>query len=312
MKRAAMAIRMLRLRSPATTANLASGFDVFGLALKEPYDLLEVSVSEGRGISIEVSGYPVPKDPDKNSGGYVALRMMDHYRIERAVKIRIFKGIKPGSGLGSSAASAAGVAYALNKLFNLGLSKTDLVEWASLGEVVAAGVPHADNVSSAILGGFTIIVSRKPLRVLSFKPPRDLGIVVAIPELEKGSTRLARSVLPKEVPLSDVSFNVGHAALLAAGMAMGDVSLVKMGMEDSIVEPARARAGIVKGYEAFKRLAKEFDAGIAISGAGPSMLGIVELARRAELSKAMKAIFEERNIPCQVLETEAGEGVQEA
>jgi len=301
----------LRLRSPATTANLASGFDVFGLALKEPYDVLEVSASEGRGISIEVSGYSVPEEPEKNSGGYVALRMMDRYGIRGALTIKIWKGIKPGSGLGSSAASAAGVAYALNKLFNLCLSKTELVEWASQGEVVAAGVPHADNVGSAIFGGFTIIVSRKPLRIFGFNPPRNLGVVVAVPELEKGSTKLARSVLPREVSLSDVSFNIGHAALLAAGMALGDVKLIKMGMEDSIVEPARARAGIVRGYEAFKGLAKELDAGIAVSGAGPSMLGIVELPRRRELAKAMKAIFEERGIPCQVYETEPGEGIQE-
>ncbi|HID19169.1 TPA: homoserine kinase, partial [Candidatus Bathyarchaeota archaeon] len=111
----------LKIRCPATTANLGAGFDVFGLALREPFDLLEVTV-EGNGVEIVVEGYPVPTEPERNTGGYVALKMMEDFGVEKGVRIKIVKRIKPGSGLGSSAATASGVAYALNRLFNLNLN----------------------------------------------------------------------------------------------------------------------------------------------------------------------------------------------
>ncbi|MEM2905242.1 MAG: homoserine kinase [Candidatus Bathyarchaeia archaeon] len=306
-----LAMDWIKLRCPATTANLGPGYDVFGLALEEPYDILEVAKTSGVGIRIEVSGYPVPSQPEANSAGYAALNMLKAFGLSVGLEVRLRKGIKPGSGLGSSAAAAAGMAYALNKLFNLGLEREALVEYASQGEVVAAGTAHADNVAPAIFGGFIIVVSRSPLKVVPIRPPRDLGIAVALPSVEKGSTKIAREAVPKLVPVTDMNFNVGHAALLAAGMALGDISLIKQGMEDRVVEPARARAGIVREYKAFKRLAKEMNAGIAVSGAGPAMLGITETARIDELAKAMKGLFEERGYRCEVYTTRPGIGVQE-
>jgi len=301
----------IKLRCPATTANLGPGYDVFGLALDEPYDILEVGKTAGAGIEIEVSGYEVPSRPEQNSAGYVALNMIRALRLPGGLEVHLTKGIKPGSGLGSSAAAAAGMTYGLNRLFSLGLEKEALVEYASQGEIVAAGTAHADNVAPALYGGFVIVPPRTPLRVVPLPPPENLAVVIALPDVEKGSTKLAREAVPRQVPIADVTYNVGHAALLAAGMALGNLSLIAQGMEDRIVEPARARAGIVREYEAFKRLGREMKAGIAVSGAGPAMLGVTAMERRHELATAMKRLFEEKGYACEVYETRPGKGVDE-
>jgi len=304
--------RCMRMRAPATSANLGPGFDVFGLALGEPYDIVEAERIPERAVRIRVvGGFEVPTIPELNTGGYVALKMMREFDLPEGVELRIWKNIKPGSGLGSSAATAAATAYAMNKLYDLGLSRLDLVRYAALGEEVSAGVPHVDNVAPAIYGGFVIVYSREPLRVRSIKPPGDLGIVIALPSIEKGSTRRAREVLPKTVPLESLVHNVGRASALAAGMALGDIKMIKEGMRDMVVEPARSRAGLVPGYEEAKRLGEELDAGIAVSGAGPAIIGIIEKERREVLAKALREVYEARGLECVIYLTEPGPGVCE-
>mgnify|MGYP000123670250 CR=1 FL=1 len=302
-------MEVIKVRCPATVANLGAGFDVFGMALKEPYDIIEVKVQE-KGVEIDVEGYEVPTKPEENTGGYVALRMLEDFNLEYGVKIRIFKRIKPGSGLGSSAATASGVAYAMNKLFDLRLSMNRLVEYAALGETVSAGVPHADNVAPAIYGGFTVIASREPLKVLRFKPP-PMGVVIALPDVEKGSTKLARAVIPKMIPLESMVRNVGYASMLAIGMVTGDVSLVKMGMNDCVVEPARAEAGILKGFKLFKKVGLEVDAGVAASGAGPAVVGVVEKEKVEMLYEAFKGVCRSLGLGCMFYKTEPGDGICE-
>lgn len=304
-------MRTIKLRCPATTANLGSGYDVFGLALEEPCDILELRASPRLGVRIKVSGYLVPERPENNSAGYVALSMLRTFGIRLGLDVYLKKGIKPGSGLGSSAAGAAGMAYGVNELFGLRLESEALVEQAAQGEAVTAGEAHADNVAPALFGGFVIIASRSPLRVVSFRAPADLGIVVALPGVEKGSTKVAREAVPREVPIADVNYNIGHSALVAAGMALGDLNLVRQGMDDRIAEPARASAGIVREYVAVKRLGKELNAGIAVSGAGPAVLGVIEMGRRRELAKAMKTLYEGKGYTCEVIETRPGRGVEE-
>ncbi len=302
----------MRVRAPATSANLGPGFDVFGLALKEPYDILEVERVSEPGVRIRLmDGYEVPLEPERNTGGYVALRMLEDFNLPGGVELRIWKNIKPGSGLGSSAATAAATAYAVDKLFNLNLSKEKLVEYAALGEYVSAGEPHMDNVAPAIYGGFTIISSKNPLRVCSLRAPENLGIVVVLPNVEKGSTRRAREVIPKTVPLSQLVHNVGMAATLAIGMALGDVKMIKEGMHDLVVEPARAKAGLIPEYEEVKSLAKSLEAGIAVSGAGPAIIGVIEKERRSTLANALKNLYSSKGYDCQIYLTEPGPGVSE-
>ena len=302
----------MKVRAPATSANLGPGFDVFGLALKEPYDVVELRRISEKIVRISaVEGYSVPLNPEENTGGYVALNMMKTFDLSEGVELKIWKNIKPGSGLGSSAATAAAVAYAMNRLFNLDLTRRELVNYAALGEKVSAGTPHLDNVTPAIYGGFVIVSSRDPLTIYSMDPPDDLGVVIALPDVEKGSTRRAREVIPKEIPLSSLVHNVGKASALAAGMALKNLEMIKDGMNDAVVEPARARAGIIPRYEEVKMLSKRFDAGIAVSGAGPAIIGVIEKDRRTELAEALRDLYTSKGYRCVVYVTEPGPGVSE-
>ncbi|MEM3104577.1 MAG: homoserine kinase [Candidatus Bathyarchaeia archaeon] len=300
-------MNLVRLKCPATVANLGAGFDVFGLALKEPYDIVVVEKSD-RGVEVEVEGYNVPKNPEENSGGYVALKMMRDFAIDSGIRLKIIKRIKPGSGLGSSAATAAGVAYALNEIFNLNLGLEALVEYASLGETVSAGTAHADNVAPALYGGFTIIASHNPLKVLNFKPP-EVGIVVALPHIEKGSTRVAREVLPKYVPLEYMVRNIAYASTLVAGFVTGNTDLIKMGMNDCVVEPARANAGILRGFIQFKEAGVRIGAGVAASGAGPAGIGLIEKHSVDTLYNAFERVCKALGVSYTIYKTEPGDGI---
>ncbi len=300
----------VKVKAPATSANLGPGFDVFGLALKEPYDIVELRPVSGKVVKISVvEGYPIPITPEKNTGGYVALNMIKAFDLPEGVELKIWKKIKPGSGLGSSAATAAAVAYAMNELFDLNLGREELVSYAALGEKVSAGVPHLDNVAPAIYGGFVIISSKDPPVIYSIDPPDDLGVVIALPDFEKGSTRMAREVIPEKVPLSSLVHNVGKASALAAGMALKSMSMIKRGMSDLVVEPARAKAGIIPGYEEVRKLGRRLDAGIAVSGAGPAIIGIIERDRRTELAEELKKFYASRGYRCEVYVTEPGPGI---
>ena len=302
----------MRVKAPATSANLGAGFDVFGLALKEPYDLVEVTRIPEKNVRIKlVEGYEVPLEPEENTGGYVALRMIEDFDLPEGVELRIWKRIKPKSGLGSSAATAAAAAYALNKLFDLGLSREKLVEYAALGELISAGSPHPDNVASAIYGGFTIILSRNPLKIYAVDPPADLGVVIVLPVVEKASTKKAREILPKMIELERYVYNVGMAASLVAGMSLGKIEMIKEGMNDLIVEPIRAKAGIIPEYEEVKELGRRLNAGIAVSGAGPAIIGVIEKERRKVLAKELEKLYTSRGYRCSVYITEPGPGVSE-
>jgi len=302
----------MRVKAPATSANLGAGFDVFGLALKEPYDLVEVTRIPEKNVRIKlVEGYEVPLEPEENTGGYVALRMIEDFDLPEGVELRIWKRIKPKSGLGSSAATAAAAAYALNKLFDLGLSREKLVEYAALGELISAGSPHPDNVASAIYGGFTIILSRNPLKIYAVDPPADLGVVIVLPVVEKASTKKAREILPKMIELERYVYNVGMAASLVAGMSLGKIEMIKEGMNDLIVEPIRAKAGIIPEYEEVKELGRRLNAGIAVSGAGPAIIGVIEKERRKVLAKELEKLYTSKGYGCMVYITEPGPGVSE-
>jgi len=199
---------------------------------------------------------------------------------------------------------------AIDELLDLGLSKLELIGFAAKGEVASAGAAHADNVSSAILGGFTIVRSCHPLDVISLPLPENVGFAIAVPDIHF-STGLARSVLPKKVDLSDMTYNVGHAATIVAGVALNDISMIGKGMSDSVVEPARAR--LIPGLSEVKRSALEAGAvGVAISGAGPSVLALVNIdeASSVNVAEAMRHSFESRNIECEAICAKPGPGAR--
>lgn len=301
--------------APATTANLGPGFDVFGLALNVFHDLVEVSLTRA-GVTIEASGEYAsfaPTDPDRNTAGVVAKLFLKKARVGVGVKINIVKGIKPGYGLGSSGASAAATAFALNHLLGTDYPKIELISLAAQGEVASAGAPHADNVAASILGGFTIIRSYSPLDVLNFAAPKNLHVAVAIPDVPTPpeKTKLARSILPSSVRLSQMVYNVGHASTLVAGIALSNIDLIGKGMSDCVVEPVRAK--LIPGYERVRENALNAGAsGVAISGAGPTMVAVVDANKvdAMDVATAMGSAFEQEGIAAKAYRAQPSEGTK--
>ena len=279
--------------APCTTANLGPGFDVFALALRAFVDTVHVQTSPG-GVTLEMAGPDsagVPTDPELNTAGLVAKELLSRRTTNVGVKIRIEKGIPVGKGMGSSAASAAATAVALNNLLRFHLTANEIVEVAARGEVASSGSPHADNVAAAVLGGFIFVQSYSPFSAVGLSPPRSLEVAIAIPDAPAPprKTGAARAALPDRVPLGKVAQNIGGAASIIAGILSEDIALMGRGMVDSIVEPARAH--LVPGYAEVRKAALLAGAeGVAISGAGPSMMAIVDKTkvRASSVAEAMR------------------------
>ena len=217
-----MALDRAIVRAPSTIANVGPGFDVFGIALEEPSDRIEVRRTSEPGVRVEsivgVGAYAVTLDNTKNTAAVAASKVLSVAGADFGISMRIDKGIRPASGMGSSGASAAGGAYAANLLLERPLDMNMLISCASFGEEASSGSRHADNAAPALMGGFTIIRSNEPMDVMRLDPPKDLGIVACLPEFAV-PTREARKRVPKTVPMHDVVHQVGHASSLVAGMA---------------------------------------------------------------------------------------------
>jgi homoserine kinase len=310
-----MPLSQVTIKAPATTANLGPGFDVFGLALAQPNDKVTLTPIPA-SVKIEVSGLSaetIPTAPEKNTAGVVANQMLKEFALKTGVQIKIEKGILPGKGLGSSAASAAAVAYGLNHMFNLKLDNRQLIRLAAKGEVASAGFEHADNVSAAICGDFVIVKSYNPLEIVNLKSPPDMEVCVALPHIATpmSKTEKARLVVSKLVSMDKLVHNVGNAAAMATGFAIGDVDLIGKSMLDAIVEPARAF--LIPGYQQVKENALKVGAcGVAISGAGPAMIAIVnkKKADSSKIAKAMKEGFESAGLNATAFATKPGGGVR--
>lgn len=283
----------MRVLAPATSANLGPGFDVFGIALERPWDVVEVREA-GEGIRIEADGSPVPVEPERNVAGVVAREILARSGLETGVKIRLEKGIRPMSGLGSSAASAAGTAFALRELFELPMGNLELVELALAGEALVSGEAHADNLAPCIYGGFTI-AHPQPLEVEVFEPPGDAAYAILLPEVLVG-TREARAILPRAVDLKPLTSNLARASMLVAGVCRRDIGLMGRGMEDRVFEPLRA--GLIPHYREVKEEAlKAGAAGVAISGSGPAIMALCD-SRKVEagaVGEAMGGIYAGHN-----------------
>jgi len=291
----------IKIKAPATAANLGAGFDVFGMALENPYDIIELETNDS--IEIIVKGknagdIPIPTEPLKNTAGFVAST------LGCDVKITIHKGIVPGSGLGSSAAPAAGTVFGLNKMFEFGFSLDELVWLAAKGEVVSAGVEHADNVAAALFGGFTVVHGN---RVIALSPV-NIGIVAILPDLVI-NTRDARAILPKSISLEDFVFNVGSASMMMVGVMCNDLKLIGESMQNHVIESARAR--LIPGYLDVRNSALRAGAtGVTISGSGPAMIAVCALDEREEVASAMVEAFAKNEIDSEVYMTTVGRGVE--
>ena len=304
------------VEAPASCANLGPGFDVFALALGKPKDRVEIeATSAGKTrVHLEITGYAdLASDPLKNAAGAVALSIARKFGLKSDIGIKLTKGVPVGVGIGSSGASSAAAAVAMDRLFGLKMDASQLVRHAGDGEHAASGAAHLDNVAASIMGGFVIVpwgMSSAPIR---FRPPTGLAIVVATPavKLPVRKTEYARSLVPQTVAITDMVHNVSRASMVAAGFAKGDVQMVGEGMEDVVVEVARAK--MIPGFENVKTAAKRVGAaGVCVSGSGPSMLSVVDRMRKDPdaVLEAMVGAFRSKGVKAEGFVTTVGSGAR--
>jgi len=260
---------MVIVQCPGTVANLVCGFDILGMALQAPFDIMEVRLLDEPTIRVSSrNGFPLPTDPALNTAGAPLLAMLEELQKTIGFEVIIDKKIKPGSGIGSSAASAAGAVVAANHLLGNPFSKEDLVRFDLFGEKVASGVKHADNIAPCIYGGITLIRSIFPLDIVSIPAPA-LHITVVHPQIEV-RTSDARQILRKQVLLKDAIRQWGNIAGLVAGFIKNDYDLIGRSLEDVIIEPVRSM--LIPGFDEVKKQCKAAGAlGGGISGSGPSI-----------------------------------------
>jgi len=289
-------INEIKIFSPATIANVSCGFDVLGLALDTVGDEMTIRRTSEKGIRIsKIIGQQLPMEPTKNVAGVAALALLKEIDFEVGFDIEIIKHIKPGSGIGSSAASAAGAVWAINKLLGTPFKNTDLVRFAMEGERLASGFAHADNVAPALFGGFTLIRSYEPLEIIQIHTPKELFITVIHPQIEL-KTSDAREILKTTVPLKDAIKQWGNVGGLITGLFTENYDLIGRSLEDVIVEPVRSI--LIPAFELVKKQSLKAGAlGCGISGSGPSIFALSKGESRAiQVADAMKLVYNEIGI----------------
>ena len=285
----------IKIKSPATIANMVCGFDILGFAVEEPYDEMTITLKEEPGISIvHTDDHGLPTKPNDNVAGVALQAMLSELTMPVGFDVIIHKHIKPGSGLGSSAASAAGAVVAANYLLGDVFNKESLVQFAMHGEKLASGVKHADNITPCIYGGITLIRSIFPLDIIPLQPP-PLFVTIVHPQIEV-KTADARSILKKQVYLKDAIKQWGNIAGLVSGLLQSDYALIGRSLEDVIIEPVRSI--LIPGFDEIKERSKSVGAlGGGISGSGPSVFMLSRSLETAQLVETqMKTVFQQMNL----------------
>jgi homoserine kinase len=298
------------INSPGTVANLVCGFDVLGLALNDPYDVMKLSITDEPGITIiNEDEFNLPTEPQNNVAGVALLALTEKMGNEKGFVIKIKKQIKPGSGIGSSAASAAGAVVGANHLLGNKFSKEELVQMAMHGEKLASGVKHADNIAPCIYGAVTLIRCIHPLDIVTIKPP-PLFITLVHPQIEV-RTSDARQILKKQILLKDAIRQWGNIAGLVTGLIRGDYDLIGRSLEDVLIEPVRSI--LIPAFDEVKSKSKEAGAlGGGISGSGPSIFMLSKDEKTAnDIKSVMHDIYSKIGIDFNIYVTTVNnEGVK--
>ncbi|RNA63364.1 homoserine kinase [Chryseobacterium nematophagum] len=288
-------MKKIKIKVPATVANLVCGFDILGMAVDTPYDIMEIQLLDRPEIIItHTDHFGLPEEPSKNVAGIVLLKIQEYLALKNGFKVTIHKNIKPGSGLGSSAASAAGAAFGANVLLGNILSKDEMIHYAMFGEELASGVRHADNIAPCIYGGITLVKSSTPIDIIPLNTP-DLFVVAVHPQVEV-KTSDARQILKKDILLKDAVKQWGNIAGLVAGIQNNDFNLIGRSLHDCIVEPVRSI--LIPQFDEIKAKSMELGAlGGGISGSGPSIFMLAEKEETAKkIAESMKSIYDEIEI----------------
>ena len=282
-------MNQIKIFSPASVSNLCCGFDVLGFSIDGIGDELKITKSFTKGINIkEIKGYNVPLENNKNTASVAAQALLDHLNINQGFDIEINKKIKPGSGIGSSAASAVGAVYGVNKLLGNPLKHEELLKFAMKGEFVSSKTAPADNVASALYGGTILVNNRENYNVIKLPVPKNLCAIIHHPLIEI-KTSDSRGILPKSIDLKIASDQLSAVGGFIHSLHTEDFELMKISLKDYLVE--QFRSDYVPAFNKIKSVA-DLNNTIccSISGSGPSIFTLVNSLNEA---KRLKLLFDE-------------------
>ncbi len=295
-------IPRVRVFAPASVSNLGPGFDVLGLAVERPGDVVEAECATGPGLEIvEVTGDggQLSRDATQNVAGVAGASVLAELTARGlrtspdspGVRLSVHKQMPLASGLGSSAASSVAGAMAVNELFGAPLSKRELLPHALAGERAAAGSGHADNAAPCLLGGIVLIRGYDPLDVLQLPVPSALRVVVVHPHARVETSRARALLHGHGFPIEQVVANLGNLGAFVAALFLNDLELLGRAVEDRMVEPLRTP--LIPGYPAVKQAATRAGAlGCSISGSGPSVFALAaDDGSAANVAAAMRRAF---------------------
>jgi len=299
----------VKVFAPGSVSNVGCGFDILGFAIDGVGDEMVVSKNDKKKIVIApVNGYEnLPTDPKKNVAGVAIQALLDDLKSNQGFDVEIVKNIKPGSGIGSSAASAAGAVVAVNELLGNPYSRMELVDFAMKGEEVASGDVHADNAAPATLGGFCLIRGYNPLDVIHIQSPKDLWCVVIHPQIEI-KTKESRELLSPEVSMKKAIRQWGNVAGLMSGLYTSNYELIGRSLEDHIVEPQRKV--LIPEFDELKLSVMEAGAlGCSISGSGPSVFALAEGKDSADvIATAMDTAYRKTELDYKIYVSKVSDG----
>lgn len=289
-------MNQIKVFAPATVANVSCGYDAMGFALSELGDEMVFTKTSSQEVRIiDIQGADLPYDADKNVVGVVAQLMLKESNSEFGLDIKIHKNFKPGSGLGSSAASAAGTAYAVNQLLDLKYDHLQLTKFAMQGEVTACGSAIADNVAACIYGGFVLVRSYDPLDIVSIPTPSELVATVIHPQIEI-KTEDARKVVPQDISVKTAIAQWANVGGLISGLHASDFELIGRSLHDYVAEPTRKK--LIPHFDKVKAAATNSGAlGVGISGSGPSIFALSKgMFAAKQVAEAMNGVYENTGI----------------
>ena len=289
-------MKEVRIFSPASIANISCGFDVLGMCLDNVGDEMVIRKSNKKGIQIiKITGQGLPLETSQNVAGVAGLALLDDLGGEHGFEIEIYKKIKAGSGIGSSAASSAGAVAGINFLLGNPYTNKELIRFAMEGERLASGTAHADNVAPVLLGGFTLVRDCATLDIIKLNTPLEIAASVIHPQIEV-KTSDARALLKKKIPLKKAITQWANLGALVSGLYEEDYELISRSLEDVIVEPIRSI--LIPDFDALKEGCKKAGAlGSGISGSGPSVFALSKgIFTAHKVAEAMKAIYQKTGI----------------
>lgn len=290
-------MKWVKAFAPATVANVSCGFDILGFAINSPGDEVTVKLRDGVGITVEVIGDEgkLPREPEKNTASVAIQSYLNAIDRHPGLDIVLEKKLPLGSGMGSSAASAAAALVAINHLMGDPMTREQLVSHAMEAERIACGTGHADNVAPSIMGGFVLIRDYAPLDLIRVPFPSELCCVLVHPHIEV-RTEDSRRILRKSVHLKDAVSQSANVAGLMLGLVKGDFRLIGSCLKDSIAEPVRAV--FIPGFDQLREEIKSVGAlGGGISGSGPTIFALCnDLKIAEETGAAMRQHFERHHL----------------